>query len=100
MKNLLLTFILSNSLTLCYAQEKPSKKTQEKIEYIKFEPGVSFSDFKVKVEKVKAKPNLKSHILGSRFRSVIREEYKNVESLSLVIIRLRHGVVVRHAKQV
>lgn len=81
MKYLQLTFILSISLTLCYGQGKPTNKTQEKIEYLKFEPGVSFSDFKVKVEKAKVKPNLKSNVLGRRFRSVIRREYENTESL-------------------
>ena len=68
-------------MTLCYAQENLSKKTQEKTELIKFEPTITFSDFKVKFEKVKTKPNLKSHELGTKFRSAIKEEYENVESL-------------------
>ena len=81
MKNLALTFILSISLTLCYAQNKALKKVQENTELIKFEPSISFSDFKVKVEKANAKPNLKSHELGRKFRTVIRKECENSESL-------------------
>ena len=80
MKTLSLILILSVSMTLCNAQVKLSKKMQEKTELIKFEPGVSFSDFKVKVEKVNTKPDLKSHELGHRFRSAIRNDYANVES--------------------
>ena len=81
MKNLTLTLILSISLTLCYAQEKLSKKTQDQAELIIFEPSISFSDFKVKVEKARIKPNLKSHELGRKFRTVIKEECENAESI-------------------
>ena len=81
MKTIALTFSLSILLTSCYAQETLAKKEQEKANLIKFEPHISFSDFKVNVEKIKAKPNLNSHELGRKFRSVIREEYENIESL-------------------
>ncbi|MBF6640298.1 hypothetical protein IVB69_02275 [Flavobacterium sp. J49] len=81
MKNHLLIFIFSLSLTLCYAQGKPLKKKREETELIKFEPSFSFSDFKVKVEKAKVKPDLRSHELGRKFRTRIKEEYENTESL-------------------
>lgn len=73
MKNLVLTFMLSIFLTSCYAQEKT--------DLIKFKPSVPFSDFKVKVEKSNAKPNLKSHELGRIFRTRIKEECENKERL-------------------
>ena len=53
----------------------------EETELIKFEPHVSFSNFKVKVEKANSKPNIKSHELGRRFRTTIREDYNNAEYL-------------------
>ena len=65
--------MLSIFLTSCYAQEKTDS--------IKFQPSVSFSKFKVKVEKSKVKPDLKSHELGRKFRTTIKEEYENAESL-------------------
>lgn len=73
MKNLVLTFAFSIFLTLCNAQEKT--------DLIKFKPGISFSNFKVTVEKVKVKPDLKSHQLGRKFRTVIKTECENIESL-------------------
>lgn len=81
MKKLTLTFLLSISLTLCYAQEKSTKNKQGEFELIKFESSVNFSDFKVKIEKTKAKLNLKSHELGREYRTAIGEAYENPESI-------------------
>ena len=48
---------------------------------IKFEPYITFDDFKVNIENVKAKLDLNSHELGRQFRTAIRESYNNPENL-------------------
>lgn len=48
---------------------------------IKFEPYISYDDYKVNVENVKAKLDLNSHELGKQFRTAIRECYNNSENL-------------------
>jgi hypothetical protein len=48
---------------------------------IKFEPYITFDDFKVSIEKVKAKLDLNSHELGRQFRTAIRESYNDTENL-------------------
>lgn len=48
---------------------------------IKFEPYITFDDFKVNVENVKAKLDLNSHELGRQFRTAIRESYNDSENL-------------------
>ena len=48
---------------------------------VKFEPYISFDDFKVKVENVKAELDLKSHKLGEKFRTAIKYDYDNPEAL-------------------
>lgn len=47
---------------------------------IKFEPYITFDDFKVSIENAKAKLDLNSHKLGRQFRTVIRESYNNPEN--------------------
>jgi hypothetical protein len=95
MKNPTLIFILSILLTSCNDKQTHLKKTEatydtstsrkskteEVTDLIKFEPHISFSDFKVDVENANAKPDLNSHKLGQKFRSAISEEYKNDKSL-------------------
>ena len=48
---------------------------------IKFEPYITFDDFKVSIENVKAKLDLNSHELGRQFRTAIRESYNDTENL-------------------
>lgn len=48
---------------------------------IKFELYITFVDYKVNVENVKAKLDLNSHELGSQFRTAIRECYNDSENL-------------------
>ena len=48
---------------------------------VKFEPYITFDDFKVDVENVKAKLDLNSHELGRQFRTAIRECYNDSENL-------------------
>lgn len=48
---------------------------------IKFEPYITFDDFKVSTENVKAKLDLNSHELGRQFRTAIRESYNDHENL-------------------
>jgi hypothetical protein len=95
MKNRLATFLFLILFTPCNGQETQAKKIdvtaetvsseklkkQETTELIKFNPSISFSDFKVSIENVHAKPNLKSHAMGREFRTAIRMDYDNHESL-------------------
>lgn len=48
---------------------------------IKFEPYITFDNFKVNIEKVKAKLDLNSHELGRQFRTAIKESYNDTENL-------------------
>lgn len=48
---------------------------------IKFEPYITFDDFKVSIENVKAKLDLNSHELGRQFKTAIRESYNDTENL-------------------
>lgn len=48
---------------------------------IKFEPYITFDDFKVSIENVKAKLDLNSHELGRQFRTAIRESYNDTDNL-------------------
>jgi hypothetical protein len=48
---------------------------------IKFEPYITFDDFKVSIENIKAKLDLNSHELGRQFRTAIRESYNDSENL-------------------
>lgn len=48
---------------------------------IKFEPYITFDDFKVRIENVKAKLDLNSHELGRQFRTAIRKSYNDTENL-------------------
>lgn len=48
---------------------------------VKFEPYITFDDFKVSIENVKAKLDLNSHELGRQFRTAIRESYNDSENL-------------------
>lgn len=48
---------------------------------VKFEPYITFDDFKVSIENVKAKLDLTSHELGRQFRTAIRESYNDSENL-------------------
>lgn len=48
---------------------------------IKFEPYITFDDFKVSTENVKAKLDINSHELGRNFRTAIRECYNDSENL-------------------
>lgn len=55
-----------------------------KISYIarKFEPYISFSDFKVEIDKgKKAALDLNSNELGQQYRTMIRKDYKDAETL-------------------
>ena len=95
MKTIALIFTLSILLTSCNDKQThlqktevvhdtiiPLKpKTEVATDLIKFEPHISFSDFKVNIENANAKPDLNSNELGQKFRSAIREEYENDESL-------------------
>lgn len=56
---------------------------KKKIYYasIKFEPYINFSDFKVNIENAKAKIDLNSNELGREFRTVIKQDYENPESV-------------------
>jgi hypothetical protein len=95
MKNIAIIFILSILLTSCNDKETHLKKTEVAhdtvtprkpktevvTDLIKFEPHISFSDFEVDVENANTKPDLNSHELGQKFRSAIKEEYENDESL-------------------
>jgi hypothetical protein len=92
MKNLL---ILAFSILLmsCNGREKHLKKIavptaapkasvkQAKSGFVKFEPHSSFSDFRVLIEDASAEPGISSHGLGRKYRTTIREEYKNPKSL-------------------
>lgn len=48
---------------------------------VKFEPFISFDDYKAEVENIKAKLDLNSHELGKEYRTAIRESYDNPENL-------------------
>ncbi|HLP63142.1 hypothetical protein [Flavobacterium sp.] len=48
---------------------------------IKFEPYITFNDFKVNMESVKAKLDLNSHELGKQYRTAIRESYDDSDNL-------------------
>jgi len=48
---------------------------------VKFEPFIGFSDFKVDIEKAEAKIDLNSNELGKEFRTAIRTDYENPNSL-------------------
>jgi hypothetical protein len=56
---------------------------KQKIYYVsrKFEPYISFGDYKVKIEHVEARLDLNSHKLGRSFRTAIRSDYDNDKAL-------------------
>lgn len=68
----LISFIFSLYCFSTYSQEH---RSNNKTVLTKFTSTYSFTDFKVRIEKTKANLDLKSHILGSRFKTVIKEGY-------------------------
>lgn len=94
MKNLVI-LALSILLMSCSDKEKHLKETEvthetatpklqkkeDKTELLKFEPNISFSDFEVTIENVKAEVDLNSNKSGTKFKTAIKREYDNVKSL-------------------
>lgn len=78
--NIFSDLILSEGNIKIYGDTSIQKNQITKV-LLKFEPYISFQDFKVEIENVKAKLDLNSHELGKKFRTAIRNDYDNPESL-------------------
>ncbi|MCF6142368.1 hypothetical protein L1S34_13810 [Flavobacterium sp. K77] len=72
--------ILNEGSVIIYGDTTIQKDKIKEV-LIKFEPYITFDDFKVSIENVKAKLDLNSHDLGKQFRTAIRESYNDNENL-------------------
>lgn len=72
--------ILNEGSVIIYGDTTIQKDKIKEV-LIKFEPYITFDDFKVSIENVKTKLDLNSHKLGRQFRTAIRENYNDSENI-------------------